>query len=155
MGRHRSRSVSPRRFSGALRAVRATTTPANASAAAAVAAADGSTGIAAPPALRPASCRNVALDARSLASFTHLLVIGSVSPRRFSRSPPRRKRYDDPRDRFRGGGGGGGGREYRDRRSSGPSGLLIRNVALDARSLASFTHLLVIGSFRRIVCVGS
>ncbi|RWV88592.1 hypothetical protein GW17_00049310 [Ensete ventricosum] len=80
----------------------------------------------------------------------------SVSPQRFSRSPPRRKRYDDPRDRFRGGGGGrGGGREYRDRRSSGPSGLLIRNVALDARSLASFTHLLVIGSFRRILCVGS
>ncbi|CAD5172363.1 unnamed protein product, partial [Musa acuminata subsp. malaccensis] len=58
----------------------------------------------------------------------------SVSPRRFSRSPPRRKRYDDPRERFRGGGGGGGGRDYRDRRSSGPSGLLIRNVALDARS---------------------
>ncbi|WOL16390.1 hypothetical protein Cni_G25177 [Canna indica] len=54
----------------------------------------------------------------------------SYSPRRFSRSPPRRKRYDDLRDRYR----GGGGRDCRDRRSSAPSGLLIRNVALDARS---------------------
>ncbi|KAJ8466573.1 hypothetical protein OPV22_029125 [Ensete ventricosum] len=55
----------------------------------------------------------------------------SFSPRRYSRSPPRRKYYDDPRDR--GGGGGGGGRDYRDRRSSAPSGLLIRNIALNAR----------------------
>ncbi|XP_042420518.1 serine/arginine-rich SC35-like splicing factor SCL28 [Zingiber officinale] len=54
----------------------------------------------------------------------------SYSPRRYSRSPPRRKRYDDPRDRYRG--GGGGGREYRDYRSAS-SGLLIRNIALDAR----------------------
>ncbi|URE28438.1 hypothetical protein MUK42_34487 [Musa troglodytarum] len=52
----------------------------------------------------------------------------SFSPRRYSRSPPRRKFYDDPRDR-----GGGGRRDYRDRRSSAPSGLLIRNIALDAR----------------------
>uniref|UniRef100_A0A1D1ZAZ6 Serine/arginine-rich splicing factor 10 n=1 Tax=Anthurium amnicola TaxID=1678845 RepID=A0A1D1ZAZ6_9ARAE len=51
----------------------------------------------------------------------------SYSPRRFSRSPPRRKHYDDPRDRYR------GGRPFRDRRSSGPSGLLIRNLPLDAR----------------------
>ncbi|KAJ6848410.1 serine/arginine-rich SC35-like splicing factor SCL28 [Iris pallida] len=59
----------------------------------------------------------------------------SYSPRRFSRSPPRRKRYDDPRDRYpRGvGGGGGGGRSFRDRRSDAPSGLLIRNISLDAR----------------------
>ncbi|WOK93603.1 serine/arginine-rich SC35-like splicing factor SCL28 [Canna indica] len=54
----------------------------------------------------------------------------SYSPRRYSRSPPRRKRYDEPQDRYR---GGGGGRDYRDRRSSAPSGLLIRNIALDAR----------------------
>ncbi|CAD5162832.1 serine/arginine-rich SC35-like splicing factor SCL28 [Musa acuminata AAA Group] len=52
----------------------------------------------------------------------------SFSPRRDSRSPPRRKYYDDLRDRR-----GGGGRDYRDRRSSAPSGLLIRNIALDAR----------------------
>ncbi|XP_020087139.1 serine/arginine-rich SC35-like splicing factor SCL28 isoform X3 [Ananas comosus] len=45
----------------------------------------------------------------------------SYSPRRVSRSPPRRKRYDDPRDR----------RGFR--RSPAPSGLLVRNVALDAR----------------------
>ncbi|XP_043720158.1 serine/arginine-rich SC35-like splicing factor SCL28 isoform X2 [Telopea speciosissima] len=50
----------------------------------------------------------------------------SYSPRR-SRSPPPRKRYDDPRDRYQ------GSRSYRDRRS-GPSGLLVRNIALDARS---------------------
>ncbi|XP_039114286.1 serine/arginine-rich SC35-like splicing factor SCL28 [Dioscorea cayenensis subsp. rotundata] len=53
----------------------------------------------------------------------------SYSPRRYSRSPPRRKRYDDPRDRYR----GGGARGYRDRRPSAPSGLLIRNISLDAR----------------------
>ncbi|GMH08351.1 hypothetical protein Nepgr_010191 [Nepenthes gracilis] len=46
----------------------------------------------------------------------------SYSPRR-SRTPPSRKRYDDPRDR----------RSYRDRRSPASSGLLVRNVALDAR----------------------
>ncbi|KAJ0975660.1 hypothetical protein J5N97_017625 [Dioscorea zingiberensis] len=53
----------------------------------------------------------------------------SYSPRRYSRSPPRRKRYDDPRDRYR----SGGARGYRDRRPSAPSGLLIRNISLDAR----------------------
>ncbi|KAF7837175.1 serine/arginine-rich SC35-like splicing factor SCL28 isoform X1 [Senna tora] len=49
----------------------------------------------------------------------------SYSPRRRSRTPPRgRKRYDDePRDR----------RSYRDRRSPAPSGLLVRNLPLDAR----------------------
>ncbi|KAL5541766.1 hypothetical protein UlMin_009476 [Ulmus minor] len=48
----------------------------------------------------------------------------SYSPRRRSRTPPPRgrKRYDDePRDR------------RRDRRSPAPSGLLIRNLPLDAR----------------------
>ncbi|XP_043711298.1 serine/arginine-rich SC35-like splicing factor SCL28 isoform X4 [Telopea speciosissima] len=49
----------------------------------------------------------------------------SYSPRR-SRSPPRRKRYEDPRDRYR------GSRSFGDRRSA-PSGLLVRNIALDAR----------------------
>ncbi|OVA04391.1 hypothetical protein BVC80_1395g109 [Macleaya cordata] len=52
----------------------------------------------------------------------------SPPPRR-SRSPPRRKRYDDPRDRYR-----GSSRSYRDRRSSGPTGLLVRNISLDARA---------------------
>ncbi|KAJ4968891.1 hypothetical protein NE237_015592 [Protea cynaroides] len=50
----------------------------------------------------------------------------SYSPRR-SRSPPRRKQYEDPRDRYR-----GGRSSFRDRRSA-PSGLLVRNIALDAR----------------------
>ncbi|KAF3774086.1 hypothetical protein EJ110_NYTH51058 [Nymphaea thermarum] len=59
----------------------------------------------------------------------------SYSPRRSrsksrSWSPPRRKRYDDPRDRQR---GERSSRFYGDRRSSAPSGLLVRNVALDAR----------------------
>ncbi|CAN6459355.1 unnamed protein product [Victoria cruziana] len=54
----------------------------------------------------------------------------SYSPRRSSRSPHRRKRYDDPRDRLR---GERSSRFYGDRRSSAPSGLLVRNVALDAR----------------------
>ncbi|XVF28445.1 hypothetical protein REPUB_Repub15cG0029800 [Reevesia pubescens] len=52
----------------------------------------------------------------------------SYSPRRRSRTPPRgRKRYDDdPRDR---------NRSHRDhRRSPLPSGLLIRNLPLDART---------------------
>ncbi|XP_040373919.1 serine/arginine-rich SC35-like splicing factor SCL28 isoform X2 [Rosa chinensis] len=52
-------------------------------------------------------------------------------PRRRSRTPPRgRKRYDDdePRDRYR------DSRSYRDRRSPAPSGLLVRNLPLDARS---------------------
>ncbi|KAM5569129.1 serine/arginine-rich SC35-like splicing factor SCL28 [Rosa sericea] len=52
-------------------------------------------------------------------------------PRRRSRTPPRgRKRYDDdePRDRNR------DSRSYRDRRSPAPSGLLVRNLPLDARS---------------------
>ncbi|XP_022137875.1 serine/arginine-rich SC35-like splicing factor SCL28 [Momordica charantia] len=53
----------------------------------------------------------------------------SYSPRRRSRSPPRgRKRYDDdPRDRYH------ESRSYRDRRSPAPSGLLVRNLPLDAR----------------------
>ncbi|XP_021808613.1 serine/arginine-rich SC35-like splicing factor SCL28 isoform X1 [Prunus avium] len=53
----------------------------------------------------------------------------SYSPRRRSRTPPRgRKRYDDdPRDRYR------ESRSYRDRRSPAPSGLLVRNLPLDAR----------------------
>ncbi|CAA3033264.1 serine arginine-rich SC35-like splicing factor SCL28, partial [Olea europaea subsp. europaea] len=38
-----------------------------------------------------------------------------------SRSPVRRKRYDDPRDR------------RRERRSPAPSGLLVRNISLSAR----------------------
>jgi len=58
----------------------------------------------------------------------------SYSPRRrYSRSPLRRKRYDDPRDRYRWAGAGGGG----DRRGYGrplaQSGLLIRNISLTAR----------------------
>ncbi|XP_028759864.1 serine/arginine-rich SC35-like splicing factor SCL28 isoform X1 [Neltuma alba] len=53
----------------------------------------------------------------------------SSSPRRRSRTPRRgRKRYDDePRDRYR------ESRSYRDRRSPAPSGLLVRNLPLDAR----------------------
>ncbi|CBI34317.3 hypothetical protein VitviT2T_021123 [Vitis vinifera] len=47
----------------------------------------------------------------------------SYSPRR-SRTPPRRRRFDD-RSRP--------SRSYRDRRSPAPSGLLVRNIALDAR----------------------
>eukprot|EP00268_Persea_americana_P033367 TRINITY_DN33033_c0_g1_i4.p1 TRINITY_DN33033_c0_g1~~TRINITY_DN33033_c0_g1_i4.p1 ORF type:complete len:262 (+),score=19.20 TRINITY_DN33033_c0_g1_i4:71-787(+) len=50
----------------------------------------------------------------------------SHSPRRSPSPPSRRKRYDDPRDRYRGGRGLG------DRRSA-PSGLLVRNIPLDAR----------------------
>ncbi|KAJ1427256.1 RNA-binding domain superfamily [Sesbania bispinosa] len=49
----------------------------------------------------------------------------SYSPRRRSRTPPRgRKRYDDDR---------GDSRSHRDRRSPLPSGLLVRNLPLDAR----------------------
>ncbi|XP_068664066.1 serine/arginine-rich SC35-like splicing factor SCL28 isoform X2 [Aristolochia californica] len=51
----------------------------------------------------------------------------SLSPRLPSRSPSRRKRFDEPRDRHR------GGRSHRDIRSSGPTGLLVRNISLDAR----------------------
>uniref|UniRef100_A0A2P2KP73 RRM domain-containing protein n=1 Tax=Rhizophora mucronata TaxID=61149 RepID=A0A2P2KP73_RHIMU len=55
----------------------------------------------------------------------------SYSPRRRSRSPPRsRKRYyddEEPRVRYR------DTRSRRDRRSPGPSGLLIRNLPLDTR----------------------
>ncbi|KAJ6897992.1 serine/arginine-rich SC35-like splicing factor SCL28 [Populus alba x Populus x berolinensis] len=51
----------------------------------------------------------------------------SYSPGRRSRTPPRgRKRYDEE-DRHR------DTRSYRDRRSPAPSGLLIRNLPLDAR----------------------
>ncbi|GMY27612.1 serine/arginine-rich SC35-like splicing factor SCL28 isoform X2 [Fagus crenata] len=53
----------------------------------------------------------------------------SYSPRRRSRTPPRgRKRYEEePRDRYR------DSRSYRDRRSPAPSGLLVRNLPLNAR----------------------
>ncbi|KAJ4828935.1 hypothetical protein Tsubulata_040087 [Turnera subulata] len=54
----------------------------------------------------------------------------SYSPRGRSRTPPRsRRRYDDddPRDRHR------DSRSYKDRRSLAPSGLLVRNLPLDAR----------------------
>ncbi|XP_047323852.1 serine/arginine-rich SC35-like splicing factor SCL28 isoform X3 [Impatiens glandulifera] len=50
----------------------------------------------------------------------------SHSPRRSrsrSHSPRRSKRYDDPRE----------SRSRRDRRSPAPSGLLVRNISLDAR----------------------
>lgn len=52
----------------------------------------------------------------------------SYSPRR-SRSPPRRKRYDDfkERDQYR------ERDRFRDRRSTLPTGLLVRNISLDAR----------------------
>ncbi|KAK6915515.1 RNA recognition motif domain [Dillenia turbinata] len=50
----------------------------------------------------------------------------SYGPRR-SRSPDRRRHYDDPRDRYR------SSRSYHDRRSPGPTGLLVRNISLDAR----------------------
>ncbi|KMZ60243.1 hypothetical protein ZOSMA_5G01080 [Zostera marina] len=57
------------------------------------------------------------------------------SPRRESRSPPRRrKRYDDPRDRYPGPSAVTGGRGFRDRRFDGRSGLLVRNISLDARA---------------------
>ncbi|KAL5065379.1 hypothetical protein RYX36_027116 [Vicia faba] len=50
----------------------------------------------------------------------------SYSPRRRSRTPPRgRKRYDDERYPDT--------RSRRDRRSPLPSGLLVRNLPLDAR----------------------
>ncbi|XP_078439979.1 SC35-like splicing factor 28 isoform X2 [Wolffia australiana] len=49
----------------------------------------------------------------------------SFSPRRVSRSPPRQPFYDDGRYRD--------GRGFRDRRPPGPTGLLIRNLPLDAR----------------------
>nr|CAB3495845.1 unnamed protein product [Digitaria exilis] len=58
----------------------------------------------------------------------------SYSPRRrYSRSPPRRNRYDDPRDRYRGGGGGGGGARRGYGRPSAQTGLLIRNISLTSR----------------------
>ena len=54
----------------------------------------------------------------------------SYSPGRRSRTPPRaRERYDDEDRHLE-------TRSYRDRRSSAPSGLLIRNLSLDARSFA-------------------
>ncbi|KDP40047.1 hypothetical protein JCGZ_02045 [Jatropha curcas] len=55
----------------------------------------------------------------------------SYSPRRRSKTPPRSRKhyYDDvePRDRYR------DSRSYRERRSPAPSGLLVRNLPLDAR----------------------
>ncbi|KAK1291357.1 hypothetical protein QJS10_CPB17g01936 [Acorus calamus] len=72
----------------------------------------------------------------------------SYSPRRSrSRSPPRRKRYDDPHDRSR-----GSRSSYRDHRSSGPSGLLVRNISLDARS-DGYVWLESISNFEKIVLV--
>uniref|UniRef100_A0A2P2L808 Uncharacterized protein n=1 Tax=Rhizophora mucronata TaxID=61149 RepID=A0A2P2L808_RHIMU len=55
----------------------------------------------------------------------------SYSPRSRSRSPPRsRKRYYDAEPRYR------DSRSRRYRRSPAPTGLLIRNLPLDARSLS-------------------
>ncbi|CAK9161904.1 unnamed protein product [Ilex paraguariensis] len=48
--------------------------------------------------------------------------MGRYRSRSRSYSPVRRKRYDDPRERPR-----------RDRRSPAPSGLLVRNISLNAR----------------------
>ncbi|KAL6878334.1 hypothetical protein ACP4OV_012504 [Aristida adscensionis] len=60
----------------------------------------------------------------------------SYSPqrRRYNRSPPRWKRDDEQRDRYRGGGGGGFGawRGY-GRPPPPPCGLLVRNISLTAR----------------------
>ncbi|XP_052207144.1 serine/arginine-rich SC35-like splicing factor SCL28 [Diospyros lotus] len=50
--------------------------------------------------------------------------MGRYRSRSRSYSPRRGKRYDDPRD---------SGRSRRDRRSPAPSGLLVRNISLDAR----------------------
>lgn len=65
----------------------------------------------------------------------------SHSPRRSPSPPSRRKRYDDPRDRYRGGRGLG------DRRSA-PSGLLVRNIPLDARPVLLLLLLLSISRVR-------
>ncbi|PIA44661.1 hypothetical protein AQUCO_01700335v1 [Aquilegia coerulea] len=55
--------------------------------------------------------------------------MGRYRSRSRSYSPSsRRKRYDDSRDRCRGGSG-----RSSSRRSYGPSGLLVRNISLDAR----------------------
>uniref|UniRef100_A0A2N9IZ48 RRM domain-containing protein n=1 Tax=Fagus sylvatica TaxID=28930 RepID=A0A2N9IZ48_FAGSY len=53
----------------------------------------------------------------------------SYSPRRRSRTPPRgHKRYEEePRNRYH------DSKSYRDLRSPAPSGLLVRNLPLDAR----------------------
>uniref|UniRef100_A0A2N9J323 RRM domain-containing protein n=1 Tax=Fagus sylvatica TaxID=28930 RepID=A0A2N9J323_FAGSY len=53
----------------------------------------------------------------------------SYSPRRRSRTPPHgRKRYEEePRNRYH------DNKSYRDLRSPAPSGLLVRNLPLDAR----------------------
>ncbi|KAB1214079.1 Serine/arginine-rich splicing factor 33 [Morella rubra] len=53
----------------------------------------------------------------------------SHSPRRRSRTPPRgrKRKEEEPRDRYR------ESRSHRDRRSPAPSGLLVRNLPLDAR----------------------
>lgn len=50
--------------------------------------------------------------------------MGRYRSRSRSYSPVRRKRYDDPRDHRR---------HIRDRRSPGPTGLLVRNISLTAR----------------------
>ncbi|KAL4182368.1 hypothetical protein AMTRI_Chr12g275630 [Amborella trichopoda] len=56
-----------------------------------------------------------------------------ISRSRSGSPPVRRKRYDDPRDRYRDRERHSNRFRDRDRRSSGPSGLLIRNISLDAR----------------------
>ncbi|KAK3147165.1 hypothetical protein QOZ80_3BG0278910 [Eleusine coracana subsp. coracana] len=57
----------------------------------------------------------------------------SLQRRRYSRSPPRRKRYNDSCDRYRGGGGRGFGARRRYGRPSEPTGLLVRNISLITR----------------------
>lgn len=71
----------------------------------------------------------------------------SYSPRRRSRTPPRgRKRYDDdPRDRYR------ESRSHRDRRSPAPSGLLVRNLPLDARYFMFFFELSMLLIMSRVI----
>ncbi|GFY85202.1 SC35-like splicing factor 28 [Actinidia rufa] len=54
--------------------------------------------------------------------------MGRYRSRSRSYSPKRGKRYDDPRD----------SRSRRDRRSPAPTGLLVRNISLDAREPRGF-----------------
>ncbi|KAF0911921.1 hypothetical protein E2562_012743 [Oryza meyeriana var. granulata] len=74
------------------------------------------------------------VDSAAMAGYRSRSRSRSYSPprRRYSRSPPRYKRYDDPRDRYRGGGGGGGPRRGYGRPPA-PTGLLVRNISLTAR----------------------
>lgn len=57
-----------------------------------------------------------------------------------SYSPVRRKRYDEPRERH------SSRRSVRDRRSPGPTGLLVRNISLNSRFVS---YLLL---FHRSLC---